>query len=425
MTTDAAIKAAIKNVSSEVTLTDKSQGRGGGSLMLVVRRLADGNVSAQWFAQVKRDGKRSKKAIGRYPDLSLALARQMMTGEISPSLMAGKQLRVAASGEKPTLERMFQGYVDSMKEKGRASATEVERMLLLAEYNAADAMGRTRLAADIDDADVVAYVTKFYQRGHRGAADKARSYVASAFSWAKKSANDYTSENRRDWGIKANPAADVQKDAGAIKTRDRNLSAEELKALWNAASADNECFGVETAACIRLLIGCGQRVQETLRVDGSEIDLVGATWNMPAHKTKGGKRPHSIPLPKQVLPVLRELIELHGDGPLFPSRAGSKSALIHHSSIKQVIDRWLALEGVTVPAFQTRDLRRSWTSRAGETEMDTSIRDLIQQHAQTGTASKHYDRAQYLPKMRKAMDIWEAWLADALAEKELLADVAA
>lgn len=49
----------------------------------------------------------------------------------------------------------------------------------------------------------------------------------------------------------------------------------------------------------------------------------------------------------------------------------------------------------------------------------------IQQHAQTGTASKHYDRAQYLPKMRKAMDIWEAWLALTLAEKELLADIAA
>lgn len=418
MTTDAAIKAAIKNVSSEVTLTDKSQGRGGGSLLLVVRRLADGNVSAQWFAQVKRDGKRRKKAIGRYPDLSLALARQMMTAEISPSLMAGKQLRVAASGEKPTLERMFQGYVASMKEKGRASAAEVERMLLLAEYNAADAMGRTRLAADIDDADVVAYVTKFYQRGHRGAADKARSYVASAFSWAKKSANDYTNENRRDWGVKINPAADVQKDSGAIKTRDRNLSAEELKALWDAARGDNEGFGIETAACIRLIIGCGQRVQETLRIDGAEIDLAGAVWNMPAHKTKGRKRPHSIPLPRQVLPVLRELIDLHGEGPLFPARTGSKSALIHHSSIKQVIDRWLAKDGVTVPAFQTRDLRRSWTSRAGETGMDQFIRDLIQQHAQTGTAAKHYDRAQYLPKMRKAMDIWETWLDEMLAEKE-------
>ena len=60
MISDAKIKAAIKSVVREVTLTDKSQARGGGSLILVVRRLADGNVSAQWFAQVKRDGKRTK-----------------------------------------------------------------------------------------------------------------------------------------------------------------------------------------------------------------------------------------------------------------------------------------------------------------------------------------------------------------------------
>ena len=40
--------------------------------------------------------------------------------------------------------------------------------------------------------------------------------------------------------------------------------------------------------------------------------------------------------------------------------------------------------------------------------------ELIQQHAQTDTGSKHYDRYDYLPQMRAAMEKWEEWLRNAL-----------
>ena len=50
--------------------------------------------------------------------------------------------------------------------------------------SAADDLGRQRAAAEVTPLDVVNHVSKFYQRGKRGAADKARSYIASAFAWA-------------------------------------------------------------------------------------------------------------------------------------------------------------------------------------------------------------------------------------------------
>jgi integrase len=408
MLTDKTIKAAIAAVQTEVTLNDgATNGRGAGSLVLVVRRLTSGQVSAQWFAQWKRDGKRQKKQLGRYPETSLALARQMMATDLGPQIRAGKTPR-QASDELATVERMFQGYADSMKAKGRASATEVERALLNARHNAADALGRTRLAADIEADDVVEFVAKFYASGHRGAADKARSYIASAFTWAIQSTNDYTNKNRQDWGVKRNPAADLPKDQGAIKTRDRNLSAAEIRALWNATG-----FSAETMACVRLLITCGQRVQETLRIDGCEIDLQAGVWNMPAHKTKTKQRPHSIPLPQLAVDVLAELIKTHGEGPLFPARNGSKSALIPHQSINQAIGRWIVSSGAA--PFQTRDIRRTWKSRTHDAGIDRFTRDIIQQHAKHDTGSKNYDRADYLPQMRQAMAKWQAWLDTVLA----------
>jgi len=95
----------------------------------------------------------------------------------------------------------------------------------------------------------------------------------------------------------------VKRDEGSIRVRERNLSVEELRLFLPAL--DGTGFAPDTAAAIRLLILCGQRVRETLRIEGSEIDLEGRVWRMPAAKSKI-RRPHDVPLPDQAVAVLRE-----------------------------------------------------------------------------------------------------------------------
>lgn len=361
-----------------------------------------------------KDAKRTqrKMTIARCSDVDTFKAREL----------ARKEFAKIAEGRDPVAERkpiptaprtasvevMFEGYVASMRAKNRTSAAEVERVLLRAEFNAADALGRTKAAADVTAQDVANYLSLFFQRGHRSAADKARSYIASAYAWALKAAHDYTATEQIQFGLLRNPVDDVTKDAGARNTRDRHLSAEDIRHLWNACDG----FAPGVAGCIRMLIGCGQRVQETLRIDGADIDLATATWRMPAHKTKGRKAAHSIPLPAQVLPILQELIAKHGDGPLFPAGAG----LLLHGSVNQAIAGWLSRTD-DVEHFQTRDLRRTWKSRTHDAGVDRFTRDLIQQHAKSDTGSKHYDHADYGPQMRTAMAKWSAWLEQALAGK--------
>lgn len=112
--------------------------------------------------------------------------------------------------------------------------------------------------------------------------------------------------------------------------------------------------------------------------------------------------------------MLRRLKEVHGDGPLFPSR-DEPGGRIDHRSVRQAITRWLSTPGVKLAHFTPRDLRRTWKSRAGDGAMiDRETRDLIQQHARGDTGSVHYDRADYLPKMREAMDRWAEWLDAAI-----------
>jgi integrase len=347
--------------------------------------------------------------------------------------MARDVLVQVASGQDPmaqrrlppsdaTVEALFTAYATHLKARARASAPEVERALLKATNCAADSLGRTRLVSDVTAGDIVEHVAAIFKTGHRGAADKHRSYISSAFQWAIESANDYTVEGRRDWNLTRNPAADVPKDSAAIKPRDRNLTAAELKRLWQDTRPGAAGFQPETAACIRILIACGQRVQETLRMRGDELDLAAMTWRMPAEKTKGGKASHVVPIPAAVAGDLELLVAIHGGGPLFPARSGAAGDVIDHRSIMQALDRWM--QRTSTPTFQTRDLRRTWKSRTHDAGIDRFTRDLIQQHARGDTGSKHYDRSDYLPQMRAAMAKWSDWIRDNLEDKPALQLVA-
>ena len=313
-----------------------------------------------------------------------------------------------------SVAEVFEGYVTHMRAKGKASAINVERALLTGRYAAAKAFGRDTPAADVQPKDVVAHVAEFFQRGHRGAADKQRGYISSAYNWAIRSTNDYTAKVQYTWTLTRNPAADVARDPEAVGTRDRNLDAAELKILWKASDPGAEVFNQKIAICIRMLICCGQRVQETLRIDGADIDLVNGLWKMPKEKTKGRKRAHTIPLPKQAIEPLRELIMQFGDGPLFNNGQGE---MMDFRLVGRAITRWLDSEGCKLDHFQTRDIRRTWKSRAHDAGVDRFTRDLIQQHAKNDTGSKNYDRADYLPEMTAAMDKWSAWLADNVEPK--------
>ena len=317
-----------------------------------------------------------------------------------------------------SVAHMFACYVAHMRAQGKTSAINVERALLTSKKSAVSAFGRDKPAGDVTSRDVVDHVAEFFRDGHRGAADKQRGYIASAYNWAIRSANDYTAAVRVDWGLTRNPAADVARDAGAVGTRDRNLDAAELRLLWKACDPAAGVFSQKTAICLRMLICCGQRVQETLRIDGADIDLAKGLWNMPAHKTKGRKRAHTIPLPAQAIEPLRELILQYGEGPLFMNGQGE---LMDFRLVGRAVTRWLDSDSCKLAHFQVRDIRRTWKSRGHDAGIDRFTRDLIQQHAKQDTGSKNYDRAEYLPQMTEAMQKWSAWLSANIEPKPLAA----
>lgn len=399
--TPAEITRAIKTCTSETVLRDRTGERGSGVLMLVLRRYNTG-VTAMWTAMWQQDGKRRKLQLGRYPEVSLADARALFNARVKDSLVAGRNpAAMAAAAQQPTVQRLFDAYCDRMAADGKSSAVEVRRCLKFA----ADHIGPGKLAGHVHASDVSAYLATIYGRGAKVAADRVRSYLSAAFNFGMKSSNDYRAELRQDWGIQVNPVAAVQKDTSASLPRDRALSAGELAAFWHAL--DHGGFALETRAALRLMICCGQRLRETLRMEAHEVDLDAGVWHMPAQKTKGGRYPHAVPLPSMAMAVIRELRKVHRSGLLMP---------IQDHSVTTAVMRWL--DGAPLAHFQVRDLRRTWKTRAADAGLDRFTRDLIQQHAKTDTGSRHYDRADYLPLVTDAMKRWDGWLRTVLVAPE-------
>lgn len=400
MLTKTQIDAAIRDCEGETVLNDGVRNRGEGSLRLRIRK-TDAGVNALWFGHWKKAGERGKKQIGRYPDMSLADAREKFADEIRPLVKSSPKPKIAIAHQDiaPTVEAMFVAYVAHLEAREAGSAGHVKNVLLTGKYNAADQIGRRKLAGEVVPADVRNPLVAAAKRGALRTADIQRTYMSSAFGWAIKATNDYTQDVPYNWGIASNPVADVPKDKRANKERSRNLSPEEMAAVW--ASLTDEGSG----DCARLVMLCGQRVQETIKVDGCEVDTTRATWTIPAHKTKGRKHVHVIPLPPQANEIFKRLKRWHGDGALFPARTGSKAkrmgflAVSHHiASLK------------CCAPFQARDLRRTWKSRMGDGPcIDRFTRDLIQQHAKADTGGRHYDHTDYLPQMREAMTKWGKW----------------
>ena len=403
MLSDRQIQAAIRVVTKETVLNDGAQVKGGGSLNLRIRIGASG-PTATWLATWKLSGKRASKSLGNYPIVSLMDARDRFATEVQKPLLAGKDPNaITALVDTPTVERLFQAYIQYLRDKDTATTHTSEHLLLTGKYNAADLLGRNTMASTVEPSDIASALAKGVKRGARRTTDMQRTAMMAAFNWAMKSTHDYTQENRMDWGLKYNPVAAVPRDQAANRTIDRNLTAEEMKHVWHNAPD-------QTGDVMRLVMATGQRVIEVRRIAGADIDLEKRLWTMPARKTKGRKSEHLVPLTSQAVDILTPLLAIHGDGYLFPARAGATGELIGIPSISRGASR---LEGIK--PFTPRDLRRTWKSRAGDAGIDRFMRDLIQQHAQTDTGSKHYDRFDYLPQMREAMKKWETWLQNAIA----------
>ncbi|AXF51460.1 integrase [Erwinia phage Pavtok] len=402
--TDGQIRNAIKRVEKsrkQATLAD-GEGRGVGRLVLIIKPMPT-RVTTTWYAQQWRDNKRTLSKMGDYPHITLAAAREVFTRDFSTAINKGASIKVQGDSRPGTVADLFDAYVEHLKAQGKMSYVDAKKGL----DKITDAMGRNRLARDIEPEDVLNVIRPIFERGKNSMADHVRSYIRSAFAWGLKSELDYRSTSPRRFKLIHNPAASIPTEPKVVGTR--WLTEAEYCKMWDWLGNPDRPVHLPYLDAMKLLMLTGQRVEEiaALHRDQYDKDEGLLDWS----KTKNGK-PHTIPLPSLAIELL-EAIGTNEHGWFFPSQMDPERPVTAGTLYSAL---WRQRDRGVLPQITNRDLRRTWKTLAGKAGLTQEIRDRLQNHARHDVSSRHYDRYSYMPEKREAMEIWDRFVRKMLDE---------
>ncbi|MQA89769.1 MAG: DUF4102 domain-containing protein [Gemmatimonas sp.] len=212
-------------------------------------------------------------------------------------------------------------------------------------------------------------------------------------------------------GLDANPAHMLRAPV-PIATRERFLSAVEIKTLWKLLEGEY----ATTAALFRLNLLTGQRIGATMALRWD--DMNGAhIWRTPATWFKG-KRDHLTPLSTQALDVLEAVRPHSGDDEfVFPGRGGGRP----RNSVNKALQR--LQRDSQLPHCTVHDFRRTFRTHATRAAEDgglgiaPNVADAVLGHKEASLGFDRYtgEPERYLlHEKREALAKWGTFVQGAV-----------
>lgn len=355
--------------------------------------------------------------LGAYPALSLSDAREKAAeakakakaGE-DPSDRVKTERQALVDNSRNTFLLVRTEFLEKYRGRGNkrpAPSTLAEMTRVLGSRDFQD--WNERPLASITRRDILAALDIIVARGAETLANRTLAYLKLLFAWAVQ----------REI-IEADPCSTIKKP-GAEVSRDRVLTASELRLIWKATEASDSQFG----QIIRLLMLTGCRLREVSELPWAEIDLQKSIWNLPGKRTKNG-RDHVVPLTQAMLEILdaRKVAQkaLVSNGQPMPKLVFTTTGTTPFSGFsrgKSLLDvrihRFLADqspddgESAEMPPWRPHDLRRSVaTHMAEELRIPPHVIEACLNHVsgtKAGVAGV-YNRALHLDERREALQRW-------------------
>ena len=339
---------------------------------------------ATWIFQYKLGNKQRRLTLGKASAIKPQDAR-----EVASKLHARVKLGEDPAGDKiesrakaaETFGSILRPFLSVKKTELKArSFQEVARHLL----QRARRLHGMQLSA-IDRRTVANLLTNLAANSGPAAANSIRASLSAFFGWAM-----------REGLAEANPVIGSNK-AAVNASRDRVLSDDELRLVWNALGDD--AYG----NILRLLALTAQRRDEIGALRWSEINLDKALISLPAERTKNS-RPHDIPLSPAALSILGARPRFAGSELVF---TGGRYGFGGWSNYKVALDARIAAKGTVLP-WRLHDLRRTAATRMAELGVLPHIIEAVLNHVsghKSGVAGI-YNRATYENEKRQALSVW-------------------
>ncbi len=396
-----------------------------------VYRLRDSNVVCRGFGVTvapsgaksfflsytsPEDGKRKQVKLGRFPQVALREAR-LKAAEVRALVDDGKdpaiekRLVVKNRIEQRnlgTLGDLLDLYISDLEIDGKRSAKEVKRI----KKRDVPAALLQRPAHLISKDDILDILTPIAQRGAPVHSDNVRAYLRAAFVLGLNAQSTTRWRGKaKAFNLTHNPAATVKKTLSRKPRGIRALSPEEIQQFWNS-----ELLTPPMRLALKLILSTGQRVEEVLHAPWSEFDQARMLWTIPGErrKTRGKTHePHLVPLTSHHLGLLQEIQQATNHvNYLFPARGSDNPR--RYDSLTHAVRIFVIKSGMQ--SFSPRDLRRTFKTVAGSMGISLEMRNRLQGHALTDVGSVHYDRYDYLPEKRNAIQTWIGGLERMIGE---------
>jgi integrase len=336
----------------------------------LVLRVSYGGGKA-WGVFYRYDGRLRRLTLGHYPAMTLAMARDAWR-ETRRLVAMGQDPAPAKIRTGDTVATVVADWLKRDKRDVRASTL----------YQIESAMRRDVLSVwggrpirTISKRDVHELLDGIVDRGAPGMARSVHAYLRSLFKWSVG----------REL-IPVDPMAGIESPAAAGK-RDRVLSDDELRRVWEVAGADP--YG----DLIKLLILTGARREEITQLRWTEI--AGDTINLPAERTKTGEL-RLVPLSTQAVALLAGV--KHAGPFVFGAPKGWSKAKARIDAATRINESWVI-----------HDLRRTVATGMQRLGVGLQVVEAVLGH--TGTRAGIvgvYQVHDYLGEKRAALELWGA-----------------
>lgn len=432
----------LKALRAGETLTEHLTGRGTGSLLF-----KGGAAGVTAFFRIRKKSADVLIKIAKYPAVDLIAIRKKAkelselaaTGvdvkkyladvEVKSRLEAEQRKAELAEIEwqrkidaaRGTLRELFENYIESRRGSiGGRQIEELERVLKK-ELITDNPSLASKKARDITAEDIFVIISKIYDRGSDGMADKMRSYLHACFEYELK--NTFSLKNRNRNGLikfelLMNPVSLISKDRPAV-AKTRALTDGELKQFYHTIDCTDgvsEVMGLLFK--LNIFLG-GQRILQLAQAPWSHYDFKNNYIKLIDGKgrKKEGSSPkiHLLPLTSSALAIIERLQVISGSSDYPFSLMGHSPFDV--SSFAHATKKWLdskngKLNGNQIAAFTPRDIRRTCSRIMQKLKVDESLNNKIQSHGVSGVTRTHYlnDPEGSLPEKLSALTKYEKGL---------------
>lgn len=317
---------------------------------------------------------------------------------------AARALEEATIRQQATLGVLLDAYVADLRRKGKGSADEVAGTIRRHVTEPWPKLA-AKPANDVTTDDLLAIVARVVEGGKLRQAAKLRSHLQAAYNTGIKARQSATAgADLRALKVTSNPARDLATVEGGSATKDRALSVSELRAYWRRIRALPDQEGA--ALRFHLLTG-GQRVAQLARAVVRDIDHDAQAVRLWDGKgRRANARAHVVPLIAEAQAAMDAMAPARAGDFLFTVTAGQSG--IHPTNLRDrlvpVVDAMEAAGELPGGRFTLGDLRRTVETRLAAAGVSKDIRGRVQSHGLGGVQDRHYDRHDYLPEIRAALD---------------------